>query len=296
MFRIATLLDRRPSNYFKKWVEYHTQIFDKNKFIFVDFSKDIEELKQYLTNQGFEKVVVLTITKNKVTDTSKFDEELNMLLEHMVEINAPIIFHCCYKNIIEQTPYSDTYKSLISETPYIVNRIKSQWINKKKFKFIFLDSDELLVGKNINELLNSDFEYIVPEGYEIIQSAYENKMHWHIPIYIQRSYWKRNSFFYDKPIIVQKDIQWGPGRHLHLHKENIIQPSEDIKLIHLRDVCFDYLYEENNYSKILYPLGVEDHRKNWEDYDVFKGWAIERQLGIESIPEDIKDLFKKYNV
>lgn len=295
MFRIATLLDRRPSNYFKKWVEYHTQIFDKNKFIFVDFSKDIEELKEYLIKCGFENIAILTVTKNKITDPNYFNEEFNLLLEQMVELNVPIIFHCYYKHIIGLDNNLDIYKLLISETPYVINRIKSQWINKNH-KFIFLDSDELLIGENINELLNSDFKYIIPEGYEIIQSAYENKMYWHVPIYIQRSYWKRNSFFYDKPIIVQKDIQWGPGRHLHLHKENIIQPSEDIKLIHLRDVCFDYLYEENNYSKTLYPLGVEDHRKNWEDYDVFKGWTIERQLGIEHIPEDIKDLFKKYNV
>ena len=295
MFRIATLLDRRPSNYFKKWVEYHTQIFDKNKFIFVDFSKDIEELKNYLVEQGFENVAILTVTKNKITSPDWFNEEFNSLLEQMVELNVPIIIHCYYKNIIGYDNNLDVYKLLISETPYVINRIKSQWIQKNN-KFIFLDSDELLVGENIHELLSSDFEYIIPEGYEIIQNPYENKLHWSVPIYPQRSYWKRNSFFYDKPIIVQKNIEWGPGRHLHLHKNNTIPVEKNIKLIHLRDVCFDYLFEENNYTKNLYQFSANDHRKKCEYYEEFRKWSLEKQLRLELIPEEIKVLFRKFNI
>jgi hypothetical protein len=295
MFRISTLLDRRPSNYFKKWVEYHTQVFNKNQFIFINFSKDNEELKEYLTSQGFNNLFVLTVTKNKIVDTNKFDEEFNTLLEHMVDLNVPIIFHCPYECLIPSRENLNIYKLLISETPYIINRIKSQLVHKK-YKFIFLDSDELLVGENIHQILETDFEYIIPEGYDIIQNIYEEKLGWNAPIYMQRSYWVRNSFFCDKPIIVQKNINWGPGRHLHLHKDNKIPVEPNIKLLHLRDVCFDSLYEENNYTKQLYPFSPEDHRKDWEDYDSFKGWILEKQKGLELIPNEIRILLEKFSI
>jgi hypothetical protein len=295
MFRISTLLDRRPSNYFKKWVEYHTQVFNKNQFIFINFSKDNEELKKYLISQGFDNLVVLTITKNKIVDTNRFDGEFNELLEYMVGSNVPIIFHCPYECIIPHKENLNIYKLLISETPYIINRIKSQWIHKKS-KFIFLDSDELLVGENIHQILETDFEYIIPEGYDIVQNIYEEKLGWNAPVYMQRSYWIRNSFFCDKPIIVQKNINWGPGRHLHLHKGNKVPVEPNIKLLHLRDICFDSLYEENNYTKQLYPFSPEDHRKDWEDYDNFKGWILEKQKGLELIPNEIRILLEKFSI
>jgi len=295
MVQIATVLDRRPSNYFKKWVEYHTQIFEKNQFIFINFSKNNEELKEYLISQGFNNLVVLTVTKDRILNKDEFEGELNSLLEQMVELNSPIIFHCPYNCLIGTDEHLNVYKLLISETPYIINKIKSQWVYKKH-KFIFLDPDELLVGENIHKILETDFEYIIPEGYEIIQTKYEGKLGWNAPIYMQRSYWARNSFFYDKPIIVQKDINWGPGRHLHLHKGNKIPVEPNIKLLHLRDVCFTHLYEENNYTKQLYPLPPEDHRKDWEDYDNFKGWVLEKQRGLELIPNEIRVLLEKFNI
>jgi hypothetical protein len=295
MVQIATVLDRRPSNYFKKWVEYHTQIFEKNQFIFINFSKNNEELKEYLISQGFNNLVVLTVTKDRILNKDEFEGELNSLLEQMVELNSPIIFHCPYNCLIGTNEHLNVYKLLISETPYIIDKIKSQWVYKKH-KFIFLDPDELLVGENIHKILETDFEYIIPEGYEIIQTKYEGKLGWNAPIHMQRSYWARNSFFYDKPIIVQKDINWGPGRHLHLHKDNKIPVEPNIKLLHLRDVCFTYLYKENNYTKQLYPFPPENHRKDWEDYDNFKEWVLEKQKGLELIPNEIRVLLEKFNI
>ena len=89
-------------------------------------------------------------------------------------------------------------------------------------------------------------------------------------------------------------MEWGPGRHSHHHDE--LPVTEDVALVHLRDVCFDYLYEENIKTKGIYPETVEDHRVKWEERYTFDQWVSTRQETFTNIIDEIKVLLKKYNV
>lgn len=293
MIKIATALDRPPSHYFKKWVAYHTQLFDKSNFIFIDFSKDIQKLKQYLEQNNFQNIIVLKITDIKRNNILLFESNLNTLLQNHINLDCPLIIHCPLTYLAN--PQHNIYNQFTSESAYLINRLKNK-ILENKFKFIFLDSDELIIGENILDILKSNFTHIAPKGYTVIQNQNEDKLNWDNPIYKQRSFWKRDAYFYDKPIIIQEDIDWGPGRHLH-HEEILKIPiNDDIILFHLRDVCFDYLFQENQISTTLYPDKITDHRDQWESKETYSKWIEERQKEIELIPENIINLLKKYHI
>jgi hypothetical protein len=289
--KIATVLDRPPSQYFKKWVTYHSTLFNKEDFIFINFRENNNELREYLENKGFSDITSLTITENRYGRFELFDEHLSRYLDAGISSNTTFILNCPLKNIID--PNSSFYRNFVLDSTYIINRVKFK-VLQHNHKFIFLDSDELIVCDDINALLDTNFTQIVPVGYTVIQTNKETRLDWDIPIHEQRSFWKRESYFYDKPIIVQEDINWGPGRHVHHHDP--IPVNENITLFHLRDVCFNYLYNENLCTKAIYPDQPEDHRRNWEDKSEYDTWVEQRQLELTPIIDKVKVLLKKYNI
>jgi len=289
--KIATVLDRPPSQYFKKWVTYHSTLFNKEDFIFINFRENNNELREYLENKGFSDITSLTITENRYGRFELFDEHLSRYLDAGISSNTTFILNCPLKNIID--PNSSFYRNFVLDSTYIINRVKFK-VLQHNHKFIFLDSDELIVCDDINALLDTNFTQIVPVGYTVIQTNKETRLDWDIPIYEQRSFWKRESYFYDKPIIVQEDINWGPGRHVHHHDP--IPVNENVTLFHLRDVCFDYLYNENLCTKAIYLDQPEDHRRKWEERSEYNTWVEQRQLELTLIIDEVKVLLKKYNI
>lgn len=293
--KIATALDRPPSQFFKKWVSYHTQLFDKNDFIFLNFGKSNNELKNYLESQGFKDIVSLTVIETKPGRVNAFDEHLNRCMQIGVESNAPFILHCPLETLVN--PDFGVYRQFVYESTVVINHLKNN-ILKNHHKFIFLDSDELLLYIDLDLALdtiyNTNFTQIIPAGYTVVQSINEYELDWSTPIYQQRSLWKRESHFYDKPIIVNQNINWGPGRHAH-HHDNI-KVNENFVLFHMRDVCFNYLYNENLCTKAIYPDRPEDHRSSWEEKTNYDKWVEQRQLELTPIIDEVKVLLKKYNI
>lgn len=289
--KIATALDRPPSQYFKKWVTYHSTLFNKEDFIFINFRESDIELKEYLINKGFFDITSLTIMETRHGRFELFDEHLNRYLDVGISSDTTFILNCPLGNITS----SDTsfYRNFVLDSTHIINRVKAK-VLQHNHKFIFLDSDELIICEDINALLDTNFAQIVPAGYTVVQTSEENELNWDIPIHEQRSFWKRESYFYDKPIIVQEDINWGCGRHIHHHDP--IPVNEKITLFHLRDVCFNYLYNENLCTNALYPDKPEDHRSKWNDKSDYNTWVEQRQLELTPIIDEVKVLLKKYNI
>lgn len=292
--KVATVLDRPPSKFFKKWIEYNTQLFDKNNFIFINYYNSSYELKGYLENKGFNDILILNVTANKTHNINSFRAQLNELIPQAATSDKTVIFNCPVGCMID--PKWDVYWHLPYETTPLINQIQFECI-VNKHTFIFLDSDEILLCNDINEILQSDFDYIVPEGYTVVQNKNESRLNWDKPIHKQRSYWVREPYFYDKPIIVKKYLEWGNGRHYHHHKDVLnINPNPNITLFHLRDICFDYLYEENQYtSNVLYFARAKDHRVNWEEEEKFSKWRLERQENLSMFTNEVRELLKKYN-
>jgi len=294
LVKIATTLDRPPSLFFKKWISYHTQLFDTNSFVFFNHGDDNTQLVDYLTSVGID-----TITFDVTVYT---EGNVKEFIRCGIESNKSFIIHCPLSCLVPNK--HNVYHLSIHESNNVINYIKSVIIDNN-YKFVYLDLDELIVCNDINSVLSETFDYIVPTGYTVIQNSNEPRLNWDIPIYGQRSFWRRESFFYDKPIIISKDINWGIGRHLHHHTnmfaegENIlkIDPRPDIILLHLRDVCFDYLFEENQLSLELYPYSDQRHRYTWQEKEPFNQWINEeRRVDLELIPSHVVSLLQKYNI
>lgn len=289
--KIATALDRPPSQFFKKWVSHHINLFDKNNFIFLNFGKSNDELKEYLKSKGFESLVTLTVAISKHGNINYFNESLGIIFQKGIDSENSFIIHCPLDQLIH--PDFGVYRQFISESTLVINQLKNR-VLENNHKFIFLDSDELLVCKNINKILESDFTQIVPAGYTVVQNSDEGEFDWNKPLHKQRSYWKREAQFYDKPIIIQENIEWGNGRHAHHH--DYIPVNEEVTLLHLRDVCFNYLYNENLCTNALYPDKPNDHRSEWEEKPKYDKWVEKRQSEVTPIIKEVKVLLKKYNI
>lgn len=287
--KIATALDREPSQYFKKWIKHHSQFFDKKDFIFINFYKNDLELKSYLESQNFENIASLHVTQHRPGNIS-FEDHFITVIQHGLDNNTPFIFNCPIEKIA--VPGQSFYRQFIGESNHIINKLKFKVLSRGHI-FIFLDSDELLLSENINSVLESDFEFLTPKAYSIIQNSSESLLDWDRPILEQRGFWKYDTL-YEKPIITRKDIIWGAGRHAH-HHSGII-PSSKVILLHMRDVCFDYLHKENERSKVIYPEPPKDHRDAWEQKEQFDEWVKKRQGDIVPISNNYTPLFKKYNV
>lgn len=294
-YRIGTTLDRPPTHYFKKWIEYHTQLFDSNSFIFFNYSDNNSELEQYLISKGLD---IRTFS----IESHYGPWQVKETIQQGINLNKSFIIHYPLRYLVPNQ--HNVYGLGINETNNIINYIKSVVLNNK-CKFIYLDLDELIVCEDIHAVLNESFDYILPTGYTVIQNHDEPILDWSVPIHEQRSFWRRESYFYDKPIIISKDISWGTGRHYHHHTNTVIEgenklnlsPRPDIVLFHLRDVCFDYLFKENQYSIELYPYSSMQHRQFWQEIQPFTQWInTERRVDLLPIPNDIMFLLKKYNI
>jgi hypothetical protein len=294
-YRVGTTLDRPPSNFFKKWIEYHIQLFDNNSFIFFNYSDNNSELEEYLISKGLD-IRTFSIL-------SHYEHwQVKEIIQNGIDLGRPFIIHYPLKYLVNNK--HNVYALGIYETNNIINYIKSVTLHNK-CKFIYLDLDELILCNDIHAILNESFDYIIPMGYTIIQNYDEPILDWSKPIYEQRLFWRRESFFYDKPIIVSKDLLWGVGRHYH-HHTNIfaedksildISPHPGIILLHLRDVCFDYLFKENQYSLELYPYSDMQHRQSWQEIQPFNQWINEeRRVSLTPIPTDVLSLFTKYHI
>ena len=292
MIKITTALDRPPSQYFKKWIDYNTQIFDKESFVFINFFKSNQELEEYLLSKGFKNILTLIVTKTKWENNNLFEEELNNFFYSCFKVNRTIIIHCDLNRLVDRQ--YDVYYHFIHESKYLINKIQYEVI-KNNQKFIYLDSDEILICEDLYGTLQENFKYIIPKGYNLIQNKKETKLKWGNPIHKQRSFWKYEPYFCNKPIIVSSYLEWGPGRHAHYH-DNIESVNSNIILLHLRDVCFNYLYDENQYSNTLYPVQIYDHRSKWDVKEEYDKWILERQEELKIIPNQIKVLLEKYNI
>jgi len=294
MVKLATTLDRPPSLFFKKWIDYHTSLFDVNSFVFFNHSDDNEQLVDYLASIGMD-TVTFTVTVYTEGNVKEF-------VQCGLDSNKSFIIHCPLKCLLKNE--YNVYHLSIHESNNVINYIKSVIITNN-YKLIYLDLDELIVSSDVNSVLEETFDHIVPMGFTVIQNSSESCLNWDVPIHRQRSFWRREPFFYDKPIVIAKDLNWGIGRHLHHHTnmfadgENIleIEARPDIILLHLRDVCFDYLFEENQLSLEIYPNSEQRHRTVWQEKESFIQWINEeRRVDLELIPDDIMLLLQKYNI
>jgi hypothetical protein len=152
---------------------------------------------------------------------------------------------------------------------------------------IYSDNDEFIVHNNINELLNKDFDQcLVTTGIEIVHNLHcEKAFNFQKKINDQRKFMIK-SVWYNKPLIVNKKINWVAGKHNFNKYDKYV---DGLYLIHLGKMCLDLTKKLIEETKILYPL----HQFNPEFVSQYKNNfnnPSHKNQPMVDIPEKIKDL------
>ncbi len=115
---------------------------------------------------------------------------------------------------------------------------------------IYVDLDEFILHKDINSLLQSDFNTcMVTTGVEIVQNlGVEKPIDLKKPIPSQRDYMIYSNW-YNKPLIVNKYTTWIPGKH----NDNLYSHYvPGLYLVHLGKVCIELYQKLWNQTKNMY--------------------------------------------
>lgn len=158
---------------------------------------------------------------------------------------------------------------------------------------IYSDNDEFIVHNNINELLNKDFDQcLVTTGIEIVQNLQcEGTFNFQKKINNQRNFMVK-SVWYNKPLIINKKIDWVAGKHNFNKYDNYV---DNLYLIHLGKICLDLTKRLIEETKILYPLN--NFKPNIESYykNNFNN-PNHKDQPMVGIPKKIKDLINNNNL
>lgn len=201
-----------------------------------------------------------------------------------------------YKDDFDNAKYHDVevinvdnfFKDSVTKKEWVPPNIMFNYHQKKFLEnfdvVIYADCDEFIVHENLNELLNKDFKNpLVTTGIDIIQNLdTEEKFNFDNSILSQRNYMIRNNW-YDKPIIVNSETTWRPGRHNNstISYEKYI---ENLYLIHLGRMCFSLFFNSWEETKRLYPLTSNRINNSRDGYYCGK---------LVTITDDIKKLIEK---
>lgn len=166
---------------------------------------------------------------------------------------------------------------------------------------IFTDIDEIILAdiekySGLDEYINKlDKDYVKCKGYELIHLPDEeppfdiNKT-----VLSQRKYWYHN-IYYDKTLLARKPLFWKIGFHQVLKtKQN---RDDDLKLIHLHKLDFDYCWNKSlERSKLNWKKSELLKRRGWQnrmtDLEKFKnyyfGWPPKKT--ITEIPGKLRQI------
>lgn len=129
------------------------------------------------------------------------------------------------------------------------NRIKTDFLNQG-YIVVYADMDERIYHPDLrNYILNKDFEYIMPQGMQVIQTKDEPPLDFTKNIIEQRSVCVLDVTWYSKICILKKDFKWDHGRHNKPHRHPV---DRNVYLIDVGKVCKDFMIENNKKSSEIY--------------------------------------------
>jgi len=240
--KLVTLLDRSPNYLFDLWLNHHVKYFDIGDIL--------------ITLNIIEPEIIQSQLKSRYNLDSYIATNINDISNDVITI---------YK---DPTSNVTSYQQLIDHSRNISNKIQHVVLDSGYDIMIWLDMDELLYHKKLNDVLqNFEQEIIRPIGIEIIQNDEESNYDTNKKLKDQRSYIR----YYNsknKPIITRKKVTWDAGRHfceLMLHGD--ITKSKDcypdLYLIHLDKIDIEKLKELRLQNEIIYNNIPQLNFDNW---------------------------------
>ena len=149
------------------------------------------------------------------------------------------------------------------------NRIKTDFLNQG-YIVVYADMDERIYHPDLRNYILSkrDFEYIMPQGMQVIQTKDEPPLDFTKNIIGQRSVCVLDVIWYSKVCILGKDFKWDHGRHNKPHRHPV---DRNVYLIDVGKVCKDFMIENNKISSEIY------HKVMWRYKETDKA-RIDREF------------------
>lgn len=152
---------------------------------------------------------------------------------------------------------------------------------------LYSDIDEIIFHPKLRDVINTfTFDYLTCTGFEIIQHKKEFGLYTDQPIMKQRSH-GMFSDWYNKPLIVQKPLEWTLGKH---NFDTTKLFWKDLFLIHLNKVDFSILNELNIQNNELYK-DVNKHN-SLIDIDLLDHFETNLDPNLVKLPIIVKNNLK----
>lgn len=169
------------------------------------------------------------------------------------------------------------------------DNIKKQ--NEVKRRFIdggcivlYADQDERIFHPDLrNYILENLKTWIAPTGICLMQHDREPPLDKTKKVLEQRSYGKLDTYWFSKTCILKKDYEWLPGRHT---RPPGLQIDPNIYLVDVGKLCKDFMIENNEESKKIYPRLF--WRYGTKDKNAFQKVFNEHRGPLTQLPPIIK--------
>ena len=239
--------------------------------------------------------------KRKVTVFTYVDRYsyfLDKWLEYYTQIFEPNELLIVYSNITSFNIY-DYLKSkdlhevsvlnVIPDTDSFIQKNKTfndvqKLLLKTNDVVVYSDVDELIFHPYLRDLIDNFMtDYMTTTGFEIIHSENEPPLDFKQSILSQREF-GIYSDWYDKPLIVKKELHWEEGKH---NKNTAPITYNNLYLVHLNKIDIKLLSELNLQNQTLFKNVLPHNASIGEDLNKVFSEHFYKQL--EPIPEVIKN-------
>jgi hypothetical protein len=211
-----------------------------------------------------------------------------LVILHRHVISNDTLEEYCDVNFVDVSEYFDNSRKDIYIAPSKIFADYQAKLLQESDVVLYADLDEFIVHPDLLGLLQSEFNTcIVTTGVEIVQNLeIETRFDFQRSINSQRSH-MIYSEWYNKPLIINKQIDWCDGKHNHGEFKNYV---EGLYLIHLGKVCLDLSKQYSSDDSNLYTQYSRYKHTTPEGYANLLNNSSHLNHPIITIPDNIKIL------
>jgi hypothetical protein len=203
-------------------------------------------------------------------------------------ISGTTLKEYCDVTFVDVSTYFDSSRRGIYVAPNKIFADYQAKLLEESDVVLYADLDEFIVHSDLLGLLQSEFNTcLVTTGVEIVQDLQtETRFDFQRSINSQRGH-MIYSEWYNKPLIINKQVDWCDGKHNHGKFQNYV---EGLYLIHLGKVCLDLSKQYNRDDGNLYEQYSRYSHITPEEYANLLNNSSHLNHPITPIPEHIKTL------
>lgn len=211
-----------------------------------------------------------------------------LVILHRHTISDTVLVEYDDVTFVDVSPYFDSTINGIYVAPRKIFADYQATLLQVSDVVVYADLDEFIVHSDLLGLLQSEFNTcLVTTGIEVVQHLQtEARFDFQKSINSQRGY-MIYSEWYNKPLIINKQIDWCDGKHNHGAFQNYV---EGLYLVHLGKVCLDLAERSTRDDSNLYEQYSRYSHITLEGYARILNDSSHSKYPTTSIPESVKKL------